>query len=447
MPFTLERGNIVTIPADAIVNAANSALAPGGGVCGSIFAAAGYDKLDRACRRIGHCAVGQAVATPAFALKARYVIHAVGPIWRGGRYGEAELLRSAYRSALELASRKGCKSIAFPLISAGIYGYPQTEAFHIAVTTIQDFLQEHDIQVTLVLYDGRVPLEHGRLAELQSFLDDNLVPTAPAAAKPFGAWAPMPSESRHLDAPEPRFSEEQTEKTESPLRPFETQPDGAASPSVPSETPPEGAAVPSRPTEAPHFDAALPTSPPQASKGRSFTADRASRSIFPPLRRKERKESAESEESFGAPSLAEPLIPEEIPELDSPAYRIYQRQRSLKDLLGNLQESFSQMLLRLIDEKGMTDVEVYKRANLDRKLFSKLRRRDYRPSKQTAVALAIALRLNLDETRDFLGRAGYALSPCSRADVIVQFFIEERIFDIFQVNEALFAFGEKLLGA
>ena len=445
MPFTLERGNIVTISADAIVNAANSALAPGGGVCGSIFAAAGYEQLDRACRRIGRCAVGQAVATPAFALKARYVIHAVGPIWRGGGYGEAALLRSAYRSALELASRKECQSIAFPLISAGIYGYPQTEAFRIAVTTIQNFLLEHDMQVTLVLYDGRVPLERGRLAELQSFLDDNLVPTAPAAAQPFGSWTPMPSEPRPYDAPEPQFSEEQPEEAEFSFRPFETQPDGAASPSVPSETAPDDAAVPFRPSAAQHPDAAIPSSPPQASKGRCFSANQASRSIFPPLRRIDRKEREESEES--APSVAEPLLSEEIPELDSPAYRIYQRQRSLRDLLGNLQESFSQMLLRLVDEKGMTDVEVYKRANLDRKLFSKLRRRDYRPSKQTAVALAIALRLNLDETRDFLGRAGYALSPCSRADVIVQFFIEERIFDIFQVNEALFAFGEKLLGA
>ena len=131
MPFEIVRNDITKMSVDAIVNAANSVLAPGGGVCGAIFTAAGYDHLDTACRAIGHCDVGQAVITDGFQLPAKYVIHAVGPIWQGGGKNEAELLKSCYRNALHLAERKECQSIAFPLISSGIYGYPKAEALQV----------------------------------------------------------------------------------------------------------------------------------------------------------------------------------------------------------------------------------------------------------------------------------------------------------------------------
>jgi hypothetical protein len=121
---------------------------------------------------------------------------------------------------------------------------------------------------------------------------------------------------------------------------------------------------------------------------------------------------------------------------------------SLQNTLRHVTDTFSQSVLHWIDRKGFRDVDVYKKANLDRKLFSKLRGNiNYVPSKQTAIALAIALELNMDETNDLLARAGYALSPCSRFDLIVSYFIQKENYNIFEINQALFAFDEDLLGA
>ena len=333
MPFSLVRNDIVNMRVDAIVNAANSSLAPGGGVCGAIFAAAGRTALDKACRAIGHCDVGSAVITPGFDLPARYVIHAVGPIWQGGSRGEADLLHSCYTRALHLARENGCESIAFPLISSGIFGYPKPQALRVAINAIEEFLLKYEMQVYLVIFDRAALLISERLYEnIQRYIDDRYVE----------------------------------------LRAF----------------------------------------PRQAAEALPHARQRAEQADLP---------------------LAAPCA--------TPG------KRSLDDLLGHLDESFSRMLLRLIDEKGMTDVEVYKRANLDRKLFSKIRKEGYNPSRQTALALAIALRLNLDETKDLLGRAGYALSHSNKFDIIIEYFIEEGVYDIFAINEALFAFEQRLLGA
>ncbi len=136
MELTARVVDITALDTDAIVNAANEALAPGGGVCGAIHRAAGPD-LARACAAIGRCPTGEARITPGFRLPARYVIHAVGPIWHGGGEKEAELLASAYRSAMRLARQHALSSIAFPAISTGIYGYPLREATHIAVSTVR----------------------------------------------------------------------------------------------------------------------------------------------------------------------------------------------------------------------------------------------------------------------------------------------------------------------
>ncbi len=131
------QGQITTLDVDAIVNAANSGLRPGGGVCGAIFAAAGHADLEKACTALGGCATGDAKATPGFRLPARWVIHAVGPVWRGGGEGEDDLLVSAYRRALEVAGEIGAASIAFPGISTGIYGFPADGAARLAIATVR----------------------------------------------------------------------------------------------------------------------------------------------------------------------------------------------------------------------------------------------------------------------------------------------------------------------
>ena len=154
MPFRIVRGDITKMRTDAVVNAANSALCQGGGVCGAIFSAAGALELRRACDQIGRCETGEAVITGGFRLPAQYIIHTVGPVWRGGNSGEEELLRSCYRKSLMLAKQNELKSVAFPLISAGIFGYPKAQAAAVAVSEIQTFLRENEMDVVLAAFDG-----------------------------------------------------------------------------------------------------------------------------------------------------------------------------------------------------------------------------------------------------------------------------------------------------
>ncbi|MDI9470697.1 MAG: macro domain-containing protein [Bacillota bacterium] len=330
MPFTIIRDDITHLAVDAIVNAANSDLLRGGGVCGSIFRAAGVKELEAACAPLAPVPTGEAVVTPGFALAATYVIHAVGPVYRGGHHGEAGLLASAYRRSLELARDLGLTSIAFPLISSGIYGYPKAEALRIARETITDFLlaEEHELQVTLVIFDrASYEVAAGLLDEVAAYIDD-------------------------------RYAARQ------------------------------------------HFQ---------------FGRQRQLR---------------------------------ESPLLSMPVMRDSAAPETLDTVLGELAESFSGTLLRLIDASGRSDVEIYKRANLSRQLFSKIRSNpDYMPSKRTALALAIALELDLDATNDLLARAGYTLSNSRKSDVIVRYFIERGRYDLFTINELLFKYDEPLLGS
>jgi len=374
MPFTIERNDLANVKADAIVVAANERLQITGGVGLTVALVAGLDELQAACNEIGFCPCGSAVATPAFGLDAKIVVHAVGPIWMGGSRGEADFLRSAYDSALECAASGGARSIALPLISAGTYGFPASISLAVARESIRTFLnRREDIDVRLVLY-SRESVAAGMDAylEISEYIDDHYVDSG------------FSMESMVLNAP---------------------------------------SMLPSRPMVA---SAQEPGD--RRAKQRRGLASRLGEAIEGVKAGRDRPEAEEA--ATPMPTMAA-----------APA-----GQRSLEDLLSSLDEPFSTTLLALIDERGMTDVQVYKRANMSRQLFSNIRSdANYRPTKKTALALAIALGLDLGETKSLLVRAGFTLSHSSKSDVIVEYFIERGSYDIFEINEALYAFDQPIL--
>ncbi|MBE6552473.1 MAG: macro domain-containing protein [Ruminococcaceae bacterium] len=387
MPLTIIRDDITRFEGDAVVNAANSELLCGGGVCGAIFEAAGRDRLSEACGKIGHCDTGKAVITKGFGLKARYIIHTVGPVYGRNPEHEEGQLYSCYRNSLMLAKENKIASIAFPLISSGIYGYPRNEALRIATDAIRDFLEENEMQVYLVVYDkSSFEISRELFLSVESYIEDHLVKIRPRSER----------EEELL------FSDDTCE--DSCGISYEAQ-------SISFSDSDFG-----EPVE-------IAEKKIQSAKAKRNTSDKESSACGSVGKR-----AFAAAPSFNA-SVASPPP------------------RSLADLVSRKTETFSEMLLRLIDEKGMTDVEVYKRANIDRKLFSKIRKKDYIPKKITVIALAVGLKLNMDEARDLLGRAGYAFSEASKFDIIIEYFIENKKYDIFEINEALFAFDEQPLGA
>jgi len=372
MPFLMIRQDITQMKVDAIVNAANSTLMGGGGVDGAIHRAAG-PKLLAECLTLGGCKTGEAKITRGYRLPAKHVIHTVGPVYRGGMSGEPILLTACYRNSLLLAKEANCETVAFPLISAGVYGYPTQDAIRIAADTIRTFLDEHDDSMTvyLVIFD-RNAMETGRelFPDIASYIDDRYV-------------------LAHTDAQETVSARKQTAK---------------------------GFFLGRSKREKEDFSDRQPLPP--SSAGTMHTQ---------PLYRPTSKEEAS--------------IPHE-PVFDAAPML------SLEERLAMEDESFSEMLLRKIDESGMSDAQCYKKANIDRKLFSKIRSdKYYKPSKQTVLAFAIALHLPIGAVRDLLARAGFALSHANKFDIIIEYFIESENYDIFAINEALFAFDQTLLGA
>lgn len=336
MPVQIVRNDITKMKVDAVVNAANEALLGGGGVDGCIHRAAGPQLLAE-CRTLGGCKTGDAKITKGYDMPCKYIIHTVGPVWHGGLFGEKKMLASCYNKSLELAKEHGCETVAFPLISSGVYGYPKDKALKVAMDAITEFLLDNDMTVYIVVFDKKAyKISSKLISNIRAYIDDHYV-------------------DEHADC--------------------------------------------------------------------------SQRSVY------RRKPS-----SYAARSVESVLMEND----ECPAFI---EKACLADVLSDIDESFSEMLLRKIDEKGLKDSQVYKKANIDRKLFSKIRAdKHYKPSKPTVLAFAIALELPLKETSEMLRKAGFALSHSNKFDIIVEYFIANGNYNVFEINEALFAFDQSLLG-
>lgn len=340
MPFEILRNDITNMCVDAIVNTANPKPAVGAGTDAAVHAKAGPELLE-ARKKLGDIQAGCSGITAGYGLHAKYVIHTVGPVWRGGLFGEAKLLRSCYDSALALALENHCRSVAFPLISTGNYGFPKDKALQIAVSAFSAFLTAHEMQIYLVVFDrNSFRLSEKLFHSVASYIDENYVQLHKKAAYGTG----LQRNIRRRDAECSSVLEEANS-----CRPMAAAMPGAA---------------------------------------------------------------------------------------------------SLEDMLRETDAGFTETLLKLIDKTGRKDSEIYSKANVSRQHFSKIRNNlDYRPTKATALAFAIALELDLDQTRDLIGRAGYALTNSSKFDVIIRYFIEHGNYDMMQINTTLFEFDQSLLGA
>ena len=406
MPLYIQRNDIVKMKTDAIVNATNEDLTEGIGVCSAIYAAAGREQLEEACRKVGGITIGEAAITPGFDLSARYIIHTAGPVWYDGRHGEEELLRSCFRSCLALVKQYGLKSIAFPLISSGNYGYPMDQAIMIAMDEIGRFVIENEVDAYVVVYNKKAfRISEKLFKDVQSYIDDNLVIPPP--------------DPRRLSGLGGRSLRQTTDVPKaggilgSRRRPLGGRPKRTKLSDVLSDENTEGIAL-----ECQCADAAEEYAEQTASESAPSNAVNA------------------GAEMFAAKTLYE----------DDSCGRF--GSDTLEDILRKQQESFSDMLFRLIDASGRTDPDVYKKANMDRKLFSKIRSNpQYRPSKHTVEALCISLELDIDTARDLMAKAGYAFSDSDRFDLIIRFYIERGFYNIFEINDTLFFYTEDCLGA
>ncbi len=347
MPFKIVRNDITRMKADAIVNTANPNPMIGAGTDLAIYRAAGQERLLKEREKIGKIKRGQAAITPAFDLDASYIIHTVGPVWRGGQENEENLLRFCYKNSLKLAKKYKCKSIAFPLISTGVYGIPKDLALKIVIDVVSHFLMKEDMMIYLVVFDQEsTRLSERMFCDVEAYIDNR--------------------ESREIH--EREFS-------------------------------------------GTRLEANYPES--YDRRRQIFNYDNDMDSVLQ-----------------GAVSTPRNVA------------FTGKEKRSLEDVLKQQDETFQQMLLRLIKEKGMTGAQAYKKANQGKQLFSRIKNDiNYQPKKKTAFAFALALELNLDQAKDLLGRAGFAFSPSNSFDKAMQYFIETKNYNIYEIEIILYDLG------
>ncbi len=342
MPLQIIRQDITKMRVDAIVNTTNEEMIGYSGVDLAIHTMAGAE-LDAECAKLAPLGLGQAKLSGAYGLPCKYVIHTSGPVWRGGLVGESIILRSCYIESLKLAVKSGCHSVAFPLISSGVYGYPKDQVLKFAIQTITEFLFDHELTVYLCVFDKEsYSFSQKLFSDIQEFINDE-----------------------YVDKHDEDFYEA--------------------------------------------FDGSVDEMP--------------------------------MAKCIQAPMCADAMMPRKR-ETSSAAGK------SLREYMKQMDRSFQEMLFDLIDESGMTDVECYKKANVDKRTFSKIKsNKDYKPSKQTVIAFAISLQLDMDTTQELLATTGFTLSRSKVFDKIIRYFIHNGNYDIFEINEALFEFDQVLLGS
>ena len=462
MPFRIERNDIVRMKTDAIVNTANPEPLCGSGTDRAIYTAAGMDELLAARREIGPIAAGDAAVTPGFSLPAKYIIHTVGPFWTGGTEGEVETLRSCVTRSLDLARDLGCESIAFPLLSTGNNGFPKDLALRTTLSAFSDWLMQdgNEMFITLTVFDRESADISGKVSArlfgprdggLEEYIDDHYVGERYDAEYPTHRRRRRGIYARKDDAAQSTSAwREDAEAESSESRPDVSEETGGAlsnASAMPDILPPEkpasglpvagGAEVQDEAVPY-HADFGMGGAAASAGFGKAGTAPSADfgKTGAAPSAGFKKTGAAPHHAYFGMAGDA-----------TKPAASA-KKKPSLADRIRNIGDSFHTRLFRLIDERGMSHVQVYKAANLDKRLFSKiLSNPKYKPKKETALALAIALRLNIDETADLLSRAGFALSPSNMTDVIVRYYIESGNYDMYEINCELFDHGEEPLGS
>ncbi len=378
MPFEIVRNDIVKMQVDAVVNTANPHPVVGTGVDTAIHNAAGPELL-KAREEIGDIRVCEAVATPAFDLPAKYVIHVVGPAWVDENPVEEEMLKRSYRAALDVAAELKCESIAFPLLSTGNYGFPKSLSMRIALDEFSDFLLDHEMDIYLTVFgEEAFKLSNSLFKSIQSYIDENYV--ASKFEEEYGVdGAPHHVPGAGASNLSPRMKARR-----------EAQREYAAEYTL---------GAPELVDEAVPFDMGVEAEAP-------FAADKAA--------------------VYGAPQILAEAIPDG-------------KKQTLAEMIADMDAGFAETLLTLIDLRGEKDSAVYNRALVSKQVFSKIRNNpNYTPKKPTCIALALALELDFAETQEFLAHAGYTLSKSYLFDVIIMYCIENKIYNVVFVNNLLF---------